>query len=243
MDDVTYIGVKDNIEQNRKVKNNETVTVKKFKTKKYSRKLSKFISSTKRKIFNKKILIIIAIIVAIFYFKPITFLKAKLNEKREFYSLESSNEGILNSFMYSFGVDYYKNCKKTMVMPADGLITCQYDLSHQGIDIACENYQDNVYAVQNGYVCYVGHDLDKGNELIIEHEINGMKIYTYYSNLSIINVSNGDYVYQNQVIAQEGGNPNKRATVLDFEGHHVHFEVRKNTSPASALNPNIFIDF
>ena len=112
MDDVTYIGVKDNIEQNRKVKNNETVTVKKFKTKKYSRKLSKFISSTKRKIFNKKILIIIAIIVAIFYFKPITFLKAKLNEKREFYSLESSNEGILNSFMYSFGVDYYKNCKK-----------------------------------------------------------------------------------------------------------------------------------
>ena len=75
---------------------------------------------------------------------------------------------------------------------------------------------------------------------MIEHQINGITIYTYYANLSIIHVNNGDYVYQNQVIAQEGGNPNKQAGILDTDGHHLHFEIRKDKN-SGGLNPNVFI--
>ncbi len=241
--DITYIGVEPEINPDKN--SNEEKNKEKFKTKKHSISLSRFISKTKRHILNKKVLAIILTLIILYFFNPITFLQTKLNQKRDFYaqsySSNSSNIGLFDSLVYISGYDYYKNCRNTMVMPADGLITCQYDLTHQGIDIACETYQGNIYAAANGYVCYVGHSEKYGNEIMIEHKINGITLYTYYANLSIIHVSNGDYVYQNQVIAQEGGNPNKRAGIMDTDGHHLHFEVRKSKNSNSGLNPNIFI--
>ena len=227
--DITYIGVEPEINPDKN--SNEEKNKEKFKTKKHSISLSRFISKTKRHILNKKVLAIILTLIILYFFNPITFLQTKLNQKRDFYaqsySSNSSNIGLFDSLVYISGYDYYKNCRNTMVMPADGLITCQYDLTHQGIDIACETYQGNIYAA--------------ANEIMIEHKINGITLYTYYANLSIIHVSNGDYVYQNQVIAQEGGNPNKRAGIMDTDGHHLHFEVRKSKNSNSGLNPNIFI--
>lgn len=246
-DQVTYIGTFDqeeiesspSLKRSKKDNSNNN-----FKTRKRSKKLNKFIASTKKSIINKKVVTIILIILVLYIVKPITYLRAKLDEKREYYSqYEAVNaNGIIDSITYAIGADYYKNCKDTMVMPADGAITCCYDLSHKGIDIACEEYQGNIYAAANGYVVDVGYSEKYGNEVLIEHNINGMKIYTYYANLSVINVSKGQYVYQNQVIALEGGNPERAAQVMDFDGHHLHFEVRKSEKEGSGLNPIIFID-
>lgn len=240
--DITYIGLTNEPEiRSTKKKSKEVV----FKKRKRSINVSKLISSTKTTIFNKNLLIVVLIICLLYFIKPITFLRNKLDEKREFYAQNYSNPafpsdiGLIDSITYLSGADYYKNCKDTLVHPADGLITCQFDWSHQGIDIACDTYQDNVYAAANGYVCYIGHSEKYGNELMIKHEINGMTLYTFYGNLSVINVTNNQYVTQNQVIALEGGNPEKRAGIMETDGHHIHFEVRKTMEPNSGLNPNL----
>lgn len=244
-DEVKYIGTFEEETNNKSSKKDSKEKKQpKFKTKKYSMKLSKFISSTKRKILNKKVIIIVLIVVLIYIIKPITYLQNKLDEKREYYSQYDAVTGnsIIDSAVYGFGADYYKNCKNTMVSPADGLITCQFDLAHKGIDIACDEYQGNIYAVANGYVVSTGYDKKYGNEILVKHNINGMEIYTYYANLSVINVSAGQYVYQNQVIGLEGGNSDKKAGIMDTDGHHLHFEVRKSEKRGSGLNPIIFID-
>ena len=243
---ITYIGITNEPEtRSNKNKSKEAV----FKTRKHNIKISKFISNTKNIIFNKSLIILILVICLLHFFKPITFLRNKLEEKREYYAEHYSNPifsselGLIDSITYLSGVNYYKNCKDTLVMPADGLITYQYDFGHQGIDIACDTYQGNVYAAANGYVCYIGYSENYGNELIIKHEINGMTLYTFYGNLSVINVTNNQYVTQNQLIALEGGNPNKKATIMNTDGHHIHFEVRKTMEPNSSLNPNILINY
>ena len=245
-DEVTYIGTfnEEEIERKSSKKSSKDNSQLKFKTKKYSRKISKFISSTKNKILNRKIIFILVIILLIYFLKPITFLRAKLDEKREFYSQFETvtGKGIIDSIMYGFGAEYYKNCRYTMVSPADGLITCQYDLSHKGIDIACDEYHGNIYAAANGYVSYIGYSEKYGNEILIEHNINGMKIYTYYAHLLDISVSDGQYVYQNQIIGHEGGNPERKIGIMDSDGHYVHFEVRKSEKNGTGLNPLIFID-
>lgn len=242
--DITYIGITNEPEiRSKKTKSKEAV----FKTRKHNINISKFISDTKNKFINKKFIILLLIIILLYFFNPITFLKTKLDEKREFYAQNYSNPafpsnvGLMDSIIYLSGADYYKNCKDTFVMPADGLLTYQYDWAHQGIDIACDVYQDNIYASANGYVCYVGYSEKYGNELMIRHTINGMTLYTFYGNLSAIYVTNDQYVTQNQVIGLEGGNPDKKATIMDTEGHHIHFEIRKTMKPNSSLNPNILI--
>ncbi|MBQ8379787.1 MAG: M23 family metallopeptidase [Clostridia bacterium] len=239
--DITYIGITNEPEiRSNKKKSKEAV----FKTRKHNINISKLISNTKNTIFNKKLIILLVIVCILYFFNPITFLKNKLDEKREFYAQNYSNPvfsseiGLMDSIVYLSGADYYKNCKDTLVMPADGLLTYPYDWNHQGIDISCDIYQDNIYAAANGYVCHIGPK----NEILIEHEINGMTLYTFYSNLSVVYVTKGQYVTQNQVIALEGGNPNKKAGIMDKDGHHIHFEVRKTMEPNSNLNPTILID-
>lgn len=247
--EITYIGTFTEEEINKNSSKNEKNKVEKnkskFKQNKYSKKVSRFISSTKNKLLNKKVLAFLLIVLLIYILKPITFLKLKLEQKREYYTaLQNSSisaNGLFDSIIYIFGYDYYKNCKDTMVSPADGLITCQFDLNHQGIDIACDEYQGNIYSTANGHVCYIGYSEKYGNEILIEHEINGMTLYTYYANLSVINVTNGQYVYQNEVIALEGGNPDRPAKIMDSDGHHLHFEVRKTKNSGSGLNPLILI--
>lgn len=217
-----------------------------FKVNKKNIKVSKFISSTKNSILNKKVICFLLIILLIYIVKPITFLRAKLDEKREYYSkintTQVTTKNLWESIVYTLGIDYYKTCKDTMFYPADGSITCQFDLAHQGIDIACEEYPGNIYAAANGNVVEIGYDEKYGNFILIEHEIKEITLYTYYANLSKINVTNGQYVYQNQIIALEGGSPDRPAQIMDSEGHHLHFEVRKSKKSGSGLNPLIFLN-
>lgn len=243
--DITYIGISKESENRSTKKKSKNEVV--FKPRKRSINISNRIAKTKSSIFNKKLLLVVLIACLIYIIKPITFLRTKLDEKREYYAQNYSSTpfsteiGLMDSLVYLSGIDYYKNCKDTLVMPADGMVTWQYDWAHQGIDIACDNYQDNVYAAAAGTVCYVGYSEKYGNELMIKHEINGMTLYTFYGNLSVVNVTNNQYVTPNQVIALEGGNPERKATIMDDEGHHVHFEVRKSQDPNNSLNPNILI--
>lgn len=248
-EEIKYIGTFDEEEKSKKSsKKNSSKDSKqvKFKTNKYNKKVEKFIASTKTKLLNKKVIVAIICVLLIFIFKPITFLRAKLDEKREYYSQFETNsfsgKGIIDSIMYMSGVEYYKNCKDTMVYPADGSIIYQYDLAHKGIDITCDEYPGNIYAVANGYVVSTGYSEKYGNEILIQHNINGIDIYTYYANLSVINVSQGQHVYQNEVIGLEGGDPSKKSQIMDSQGHHLHFEVRKSKDKNSGLNPLIFIE-
>lgn len=248
-EEIKYIGIFEEKEidkksSNKSKKNKEKT---KFKINKTNIRVSKFISSTKMHLLNKKVLAIFFIALTIYAIKPITFLRTKLDEKREYYAQHSTpfsylNGGFFESLIYAFGTDYYKNCKDSMVYPADGLITCQYDLSHQGIDIACDEYPGNIYAAANGHVISIGYDEKYGNNVLIEHEINGITLYTYYANLSKISVTTGQYVYQNQIIALEGGDPNNRAGIMDTDGHHLHFEIRKSKKSGSGLNPLTFLN-
>ena len=247
--EIKYIGTftEEEIKQKSSQKTNNKVEKNKpkFKINKHNIKVSKFILSTKSKLLNKKVIFGILIVLLIYTLKPITFLKLKLEQKREYYAQMQNNSITCNKFfdslIYASGADYYKNCKDKLVSPADGLITCQFDWAHQGIDIACYEYPGNIYAAANGHVCYIGYSKKYGNEVLIEHEINGITLYTYYANLSVIYVTNGQYVNQNEVIALEGGNPEKPAQIMDSDGHHLHFEVRKNKNSGSGLNPIIFI--
>jgi hypothetical protein len=249
-DEIKYIGAfdEDEISKNSSIKvKKDIATIPRIKINNYNPQISKFISSTKVNLLNRKVIGIMILILVIYLVKPISFLRAKLDEKREYYaqlSTETNNyslNGIIESITYTLGTEYYKNCKNTMVYPADGLITIPYDLAHQGIDIACDEYPGNIYAAANGNVSYIGYSEKYGNEIIIQHEINGITLYTYYSNLSSINVTVGQYVYQNQVIALEGGNPDKRQGIMETDGHHLHFEVRKTKDSGSGLNPSLFI--
>lgn len=246
-DEITYIGNFEEAEETKQNNNNNKQDKKKikFKTNRHNKDVKKFIANTKLNFFNKKVIAFLLILILLYIVKPITFLRAKLDEKREYYEQLQSNSitdiDLLDSLTYATGAEYYKNCYNSMVSPADGLMTCHYDFAHKGIDIACDEYQGNIYAAANGYVKHIGYSEKYGNEILIEHQINGMTIYTYYANLSVINVTNGQYVYQNQVIALEGGDPDKKASVMDTEGHHLHFEVRKSENPNSGLNPIIFI--
>lgn len=242
--DITYLGITNEPEISTKENKPKK---KKFKTRKHNIDVSKFISNTKNSLLNKKVILFILVICLLYILKPITFLRNKLDEKREYYAQNyssptfSSDLGIVDSIIYMTGINYYKNCKDTLITPANGDITYRYDLSHQGIDIACYTYQDSVLAAADGYVCYIGHSEKYGNEIMIKHEINGMILYTFYGNLSVVNVTNNQYVTQGQNIALEGGNPEKAASLMEPDGHHIHFEVRKEMKNNSTLNPVLLI--
>lgn len=271
-DDIKYIGITDTVEPNTKT-NAKPETIKKFKTNKSSSKVNKFISSTKKSIFNKKFLMFAAIVALLYFFNPITYLKTALDNKREYYAqvreenalkdIENGNksngflQGLfdvgkmyattsyerMSAFDYTFGRDYYKNCRNTMVWPVDGLVTYHYDLSHLGIDIVGNDYPANVYAAANGTVTYIGYSEKYGNELMIEHHINGMTLYTFYGNLSVITVSQGQYLAQGQVIGKEAGQLiNSDAGQFAPGQHHIHFEVRKEDQ-SYRLNPYVFLGY
>ncbi len=259
-DEITYIGIsKDEKNENHKLKTKGKNKEKNnFKVNKRNKKVNKFISSTKEPIISKSTFLILLIILGIIIFKPITFLKNSLDKKREYYAMiqeysaENKNYNInlnldlnnlWNNIVFASGEEYYLKCKGTMLMPTDGKILCHYDFTHLGIDISSTTYPGNVYAATTGTVCHVGNSEKYGNEIIIEHFINGMKIYTFYGNLSQINVAEGQNVDTNTIIGIEAGNNSSPVFSKDGDEHHVHFAVRKTMKESTGLNPIIFAKY
>lgn len=125
------------------------------------------------------------------------------------------------------------------IWPAYGSITSSFGYRyifgsysyHSGIDIAVP-YGSSVKAADGGTVIYsgtgTGSSWSYGKYVIIDHG-NGKQ--TYYAHNSSLLVSEGDKVYQGQVIAKAGSTG--RST-----GSHCHFQVKIN---GSDVNPRSYL--
>lgn len=89
---------------------------------------------------------------------------------------------------------------------------------HYGIDIAT-SAGTNVYAPADGIVTAVEWNNCAGNTLYIVHNIGGKYYTTYYAHLSKVNVSVGQTVYTNTIIAKVGN------TGSCTTGAHLHFTI------------------
>jgi hypothetical protein len=120
---------------------------------------------------------------------------------------------------------------------------------HWGQDFNTE-WHSNVYAVADGKVVRLAISDTAGMYLVLYHNVNGKQFYTRYLHLSAIHVTQDSMVKQGDVIASEGGQPNKNdGQPYDqypgtSTGHHLHFEVREGSSYDNAVpvDPKLYID-
>lgn len=93
---------------------------------------------------------------------------------------------------------------------------------HSGIDIGAD-YGESVWASAGGVVVHSGWLGGYGKAVIIDH---GGGISTLYAHNSELTVSEGETVYQGQVVAYAGSTGYST-------GPHLHFEVREYGEPVS----------
>lgn len=98
---------------------------------------------------------------------------------------------------------------------------------HSGIDYS-QNGSRDIVASNAGNVVYVqfksASDHGMGNNVIIEHVLeNNSKVYSSYSHLASINVSNGQAVLKGQKIGTMGGSGYGADS---YWGTHLHFEIK-----------------
>ncbi len=98
---------------------------------------------------------------------------------------------------------------------------------HYGLDIGVAA-GTNVYAPADGIVTGVEWNNCAGNTLYIVHNVGGNYYTTYYAHLSKINVSVGQTVYTNTVIAKSGN------TGTCTTGAHLHFTITKKARYVTA---------
>jgi len=96
---------------------------------------------------------------------------------------------------------------------------------HQGLDIAGEEGQP-VRALAAGTVVWAGERGDYGNAVIINH---GNGVRSLYAHALTLEVTEGEYVEQGQIIARVGSTG--RST-----GPHLHLEVRYRGIPINPVN-------
>ncbi len=255
-DDIKYIGVDPDYTQSpkennavSKTKKNKSDTEEKFRINKHNSKVDDFIASTKPKYKHTgKIITLLLIILLIWIFKPVSFLKAKLDEKRMYYALQDDSSslnldikfGLWNNILYYSSYNYYKDLRGTLINPLkDSTLNIPYDLAHNGIDLNGHNGQE-VLCAANGIVIDVGKDSKHGNYIMVKHDINSYEIYTYYSNLNTIIAYNGQLVSQGQTIGTIAGREDV-STIMNDKHCHLHFAVRKDTKESSGMNPLLFI--
>lgn len=110
---------------------------------------------------------------------------------------------------------------------------------HTGIDFATPHYCD-ILAAQTGTVILSEENGGFGNCVILEHDLNGVTMYTLYAHLSEILVKRGDFVVMGQMIGKEGGSDYDPGHGTST-GHHLHFEIRdENFTP---LNPRPYLNY
>jgi murein DD-endopeptidase MepM/ murein hydrolase activator NlpD len=106
---------------------------------------------------------------------------------------------------------------------------------HEGLDIKCTQRDrhgeptDSVFAAAGGRVAYINETpglSNYGKYVILEHEIDGMPIFTTYAHLSAFasGLKVGEKVQQGQPIATMGRTSNTRQGITKDRAH-VHFEI------------------
>ena len=98
---------------------------------------------------------------------------------------------------------------------------------HYGVDIGI-GAGTSVYAPADGIVTGVEWNNCAGNTLYIVHNIGGSYYTTYYAHLSKINVSVGQTVYTNTVVAYSGN------TGSCTTGAHLHFTITRKARYVTA---------
>lgn len=106
---------------------------------------------------------------------------------------------------------------------------------HEGLDIKCVQRDahgepaDPVYASAGGSVAYVNEQVglsNYGRYIVLQHEIEGLPVYTLYAHLSAVASTTrvGAAVQQGQVIATMGRSSNTKSGISKERGH-LHFEI------------------
>lgn len=106
--------------------------------------------------------------------------------------------------------------------------TASVPKNHTGIDLAA-NTGTVIYASLDGTVKIASSEGDYGKHLRIEKD----DIAIYYAHCNKLYVKEGEYVKQNQPIAEVGATGN-------VTGPHLHFEIRKNDR---YVNPDLILSF
>lgn len=115
-----------------------------------------------------------------------------------------------------------------MTWPVSAPITSPFGMRwgrmHEGLDLAA-SYGSPIRAAQAGTVIYCGWMSGYGNFVMIDH---GNGLVTTYAHQARIAVGCNQTVSQGQTIGYVGSSGNST-------GPHLHFEVRRNSSPVDPL--------
>ncbi len=124
---------------------------------------------------------------------------------------------------------------KTWTSGTFGCVRTDGHQLHEGLDIKCTQRDrrgeptDPIYAAAAGKVVYLNSTAglsNYGKYIILQHEIEGIPIFTTYAHLSqfAAGLSVGDTVKQGQPIATMGRTTNTRQPITKDRGH-LHFEI------------------
>jgi len=124
---------------------------------------------------------------------------------------------------------------KTWTSGTFGCVRTDGHQLHEGLDIKCTQRDrrgepaDPIYAAASGKVAYLNPTAglsNYGKYIILQHEIEGIPIFTIYAHLSQFapGLNSGDTVKQGQVIATMGRTTNTRQPITKDRGH-LHFEI------------------
>ncbi|MDD4151163.1 MAG: M23 family metallopeptidase [Candidatus Gracilibacteria bacterium] len=101
--------------------------------------------------------------------------------------------------------------------------------SHQGVDIATSEGTP-IYAIGDGTVKIAWEMTGRGKAVVIEHQVNGRKIYSNYAHMSKIGVVSGQTVKAGDLIGKVGHTGNSY-------GNHLHFQIDLDTSTIHPYYP------
>ncbi len=218
------------------------------------------LNAVRKKKRKKAFIIFLVVFSLLIFLKPVTYIKERL----EYNATQARKEKGNKKFNYSkyftnFNLEnkqYLENVPNANLiyhgkyaMPIDGIVTSNYGYRkspfnggqdfHTGIDIQGKHH-DNVVTVEKGTVVFAGVQRGYGNCVLIHNFGDGEEFYTFYAHLSKILVREGQSLVRGETIALEGGastDPNPGYST----GHHLHFEVRRNESLNSHVDPRPYI--
>jgi murein DD-endopeptidase MepM/ murein hydrolase activator NlpD len=124
---------------------------------------------------------------------------------------------------------------KTWVSGTFGCVRTDGRQMHEGLDIKCTQRDkrgeptDPVYAAAAGRVAYMNENTglsNYGRYIVLEHQIEGLQVYTLYAHLNRFaeGLKEGDRVKQGETIAIMGRTSNTRSGISK-ERAHTHFEI------------------